>query len=105
MNWITSMLQDGSNASVSSKRVVTLAAFILCAVAFIANLFYNLKIEQFIFETMAYIAMVGLGTTVAEKFSPKSNNQPQQYQYPEPRPMVYSRRTATRIPQNEDQLL
>jgi len=73
MSWIKSMFSDGTNGSVSSKRVVTLSAFLLCAIAFLSNLLLDLKIEQFIFESMAYIAMAGLGVTVAEKFS--SNKQ------------------------------
>ena len=71
MNWLVSMLQDGHDGSVSSKRVVTFLAFLLCAVAFLANLFYRLTIDQFLFDSMSYIAMTGLGVTVAEKFAKK----------------------------------
>ena len=71
MNWLSSMLQDGHDGSVSSKRVVTFVAFLLCAIAFLANLFYHLTIEQFLFDSMSYIAMTGLGVTVAEKFAAK----------------------------------
>lgn len=67
------MLADGTDGSVSSKRVVTSSAFLMCAIAFLSNLFLNMKIEQFLFESMSYIAMAGLGATVAEKFS--SNKQ------------------------------
>lgn len=70
-NWFRGMLSDGHNGSVSSRRVVTLLAFTLCSVAFLANLFFDKNIEQFIYETMAYIAMAGLGVTVAEKFASK----------------------------------
>lgn len=70
------MLSDGHNGSVSSRRVVTLLAFTLCSVAFLANLFFDKNIEQFIYETMAYIAMAGLGVTVAEKFATKPQADP-----------------------------
>lgn len=68
---LETMLQDGDNETISSKRVVTFLAFVLCGIAFISNLFWGYKIDQFIYETMAYIAMVGLGATVAEKFASK----------------------------------
>ena len=39
MNWLNSMLADGQNGSVSSKRVITLSAFLICAFAMIADIF------------------------------------------------------------------
>lgn len=71
MDWLKSMLQDGHNGSVSSKRVVTFLAFILCGIAFLANLFGGYKIDQFLYESMSYIAISGLGVTVLEKFAKK----------------------------------
>lgn len=70
---LQSMLQDSIDGSWSSKRVVTFLAFVLCGVAFVANLFWGYKIEPFMFESMIYLAMVGLGVTASEKFAPKSN--------------------------------
>lgn len=67
------MFQDGIDGSLSSKRVVTFLAFLLCAIAFIANLFWGYKVETFMYEGMIYLAMAGLGVTVAEKFSSRSN--------------------------------
>jgi len=75
MNWMQSMLSDGTNDSVSSKRVVTFSAFLLCAIAFLANLFAGMTIERFIFESMSYIAIAGLGSTVIEKFSSRNTTQ------------------------------
>lgn len=63
------LLRDSIDGSLSSRRVVTFLAFLLCAIAFIANMFFGKKIDQFIFDAMAYIAIAGLGATVAEKFS------------------------------------
>lgn len=80
--WISSMLRDGHDGSISSKRVITFIAFLLCALAFIMNLFLGYKIEEFIFQSMSYIAMTGLGVTVAEKFSSRPT-QVQSRQFPQ----------------------
>lgn len=64
------LLNDGHNGTLSSKRVVMFLAFLLCAVAFIANLFWGFEVKQFMFDSMIYLTMVGLGVTVAEKFAP-----------------------------------
>jgi hypothetical protein len=69
---IKSMLSDGHNGSVSSKRVVTILAFVLCSTGFIANLFWGFKIDQFIYDSMMYIVIGGLGFTGLEKFAPKA---------------------------------
>jgi hypothetical protein len=69
MKWYHSMLTDGTDEGISSKRAVTLLAFFLCATAFIANLFWNLTVDEIIFEGMMYIAIAGLGFTASEKFS------------------------------------
>jgi hypothetical protein len=74
MHWIKSMLADGTDGSVSSKRVVTFSAFLMCAIAFLSDLFLGMKIESFLFESMSYIAMAGLGATVAEKFSSRNQS-------------------------------
>lgn len=69
MKWYHSMLTDGTDEGISSKRVVTLLAFVLCAIAFVANLFWNFDIKDSIFEGMMYIAIAGLGFTASERFS------------------------------------
>jgi hypothetical protein len=69
---LASILEDGDNHSLSSRRVVTLLAFVLCSIAFLANLFWGFKIDQFIYESMMYIVLGGLGVIVAEKFTKKS---------------------------------
>ncbi len=70
MNWLKSMLSDGTNNSISSKRVITLSAFILCAYAFIANI-YGSHVDTKLFYSMMYIVVAGLGFTASEKFSNK----------------------------------
>jgi len=64
-----SMLSDSHDGSVSSKRVVTLLAFLLCAIAFIANLFWGFKIDEFIYNSMIFVVISGLGVTGLEKFA------------------------------------
>jgi hypothetical protein len=71
MKWYHSMLTDGTDDGISSKRVVTLLAFVLCAIAFVANLFWGFTIDATLFEGMMYIAIAGLGVTASEKFTKK----------------------------------
>jgi hypothetical protein len=68
------MLDDSHNKSLSSKRVVTFLAFMLCGIAFIANLFWGYQVETYMFEGMVYIAMAGLGFTASEKFASINTN-------------------------------
>ena len=65
------MLSDGINHSVSSKRVVTFLAFILCGTAFVSDLFFGLKMDPKTYESMMYIVIAGLGFTASEKFASK----------------------------------
>jgi multisubunit Na+/H+ antiporter MnhF subunit len=68
---LQNMLRDSHDDTVSSKRVIAFAAFVLCAVAFVANLFWNYKVDAFMFDAMIYLAMVGIGATAVEKFVPR----------------------------------
>jgi hypothetical protein len=68
---LKSMLSDGENGSVSSKRVITVLATFLVALAFVLNLFWGFVVEKFMYDSMMMIVLGGLGTTVAEKFAPK----------------------------------
>lgn len=68
MSWLSSMLQDSDDHSVSSKRVVTLIAFVLCAIAFMVDLLTSYKAEPKLFDSMMYIVIAGLGFTASEKF-------------------------------------
>jgi hypothetical protein len=70
MNWLNSMLSDGCNRTVSSKRVITLLAFLMCAYAFIADI-HGYKISTSIFDSMIYLVIAGLGFTASEKFAKK----------------------------------
>jgi hypothetical protein len=68
------MLDDSHNKSLSSKRVVTFLAFVLCGIAFVSNLFWNYKVEPYMFEGMIYLTMAGLGFTASEKFASINKN-------------------------------
>ena len=65
------MLDDTHNKSLSSKRVVTFLSFLLCGIAFIANLFWDYEVDSYMFEGMIYLTMAGLGFTASEKFARK----------------------------------
>ena len=68
---LKSMLSDGTDGSVSSKRVITTLATALVALAFLLNLFLGLTVDKNMYDSMMMIVIAGLGTTVAEKFAPK----------------------------------
>jgi len=70
MNFLTSMLSDGVNGTISSKRVVTLLAFVMCAAGFITML-YGHTVDSKIYDSMMYIVVAGLGFTASEKFTKK----------------------------------
>jgi hypothetical protein len=67
------MLSDGTNNSISSKRVVTLIAFILCSIAFMVDLLTQYKANTKLFDSMMFIVIAGLGFTASEKFAPKKD--------------------------------
>ena len=55
----------------SSKRLVTLIAFVLISCAFIANIFIEIPLKEYMFEGMLWLAGAGLGFSTVEKFSRK----------------------------------
>jgi hypothetical protein len=65
------MLSDGTNGSISSKRVVTFLAFLLCGMAFCVDLFSQFTVTPALFDSMMYITIAGLGFTASEKFAKK----------------------------------
>jgi hypothetical protein len=70
MSWLKTMLSEDD--TVSSKRVITFLAFLLCSVAFVADLIWGLKVDFPVFQSMMYIVIAGLGFTASEKFAQKS---------------------------------
>ena len=74
-SFLESMLQDGCDVSVSSKRVITLLAFILCSMAFVGDLFWDLSVKAEVFDGMIYIVIAGLGFTASEKFARRESTE------------------------------
>ena len=64
------MLSDGSNNTVSSKRTVTILAFLMCSGGFVASI-CGYSVDSKLFESMMYIVIAGLGFTASEKFTNK----------------------------------
>jgi hypothetical protein len=67
MDNVKSMLSQ--DPAVSSKRVITFLAFLLCAAAFIAMIL-GYPIDTKLFDSMMFIVIAGLGFTASEKFAP-----------------------------------
>jgi len=70
MTFLSSMLGDGSG-EISSKRTITFLAFLMCCIAFVCNLFWNMTMDATIYQSMMYIVIGGLGFTVTEAFASK----------------------------------
>lgn len=75
MHWFRSIFTDGTDDGISSKRAVTVAAFVLCSIGFIGDLFWDYKVDPVVYESMMYIAIAGLGFTASEKFSKRKDSE------------------------------
>lgn len=73
MNFLVKMLSGEGEQNPSSKRVITFMAFILLAIGYIAEMFFEKNINPQTFETMMYIVIGGLGFTASEKFTNKDS--------------------------------
>jgi len=73
MSFLAKMLSGESESNPSSKRVITFLAFLLCAIGFIAEMFFEKRVNPTTFEYMMYIVIGGLGFTASEKFTKKDN--------------------------------
>ena len=69
-SYLTKILTD-VDGQPSSKRLVTLIAFVLISAAFIANIFVEIPLKEYMFEGMLWLAGAGLGFSTVEKFSRK----------------------------------
>jgi len=70
--WIAELLKD-IDGYPSSKRVLAFIATFFMMVLGIANTFFNLHVEQFIFESFRDIVIAGIGFVGAEKFTNRAN--------------------------------
>jgi hypothetical protein len=71
INFIAKMLSGEGESNPSSKRMITFLAFLLLATGFIAEMFFEKKVNPQTFDTMMYIVIGGLGFTASEKFVSK----------------------------------
>lgn len=71
MNFLSKMLSGEGENNPSSKRMITFLAFLLLATGFIAEMFFEKKVNPQTFDTMMYIVIGGLGFTASEKFVKK----------------------------------
>lgn len=70
-NFLVQMLTAEGEQQPSSKRVITFLAFILLAVGFLSELFFEKKLNPQTLDVMMYIVLGGLGFTASEKFTSK----------------------------------
>jgi uncharacterized membrane protein YphA (DoxX/SURF4 family) len=63
-------MMEATDGSPSSKRWIAMIAAFLMFGGFIANLFWGLVVEQFMYDSMVLIVIGSLGITGAEKFAP-----------------------------------
>jgi hypothetical protein len=71
MNFLVKMLSGEGDTNPSSKRVITFLAFLLLATGFIAEMFFEKRVNPTTYEYMMYIVLGGLGFTASEKFTSK----------------------------------
>ena len=71
IQFIVKMLSGESENNPSSKRTITFLAFLLMATGFVAEMFFERKINPTTYEYMMYIVIGGLGFTASEKFVKK----------------------------------
>lgn len=75
MNIIYNILSDETKTNISSKRVITMLAFVLFAIGFIAELFLGYTVKPAMLEAVMYIIIAGLGFTASEKFASKAGKE------------------------------
>jgi len=71
INFIAKMLSGEGEENPSSKRMITFLAFVLLATGFIAELFFERKLNPQTYDVIMYIVLGGLGFTASEKFTNK----------------------------------
>jgi len=71
MNFLSKMLSGEGEQNPSSKRTITFLAFLLLATGFVAEMFFEKKVNPTTYEYMMYIVIGGLGFTASEKFVSK----------------------------------
>lgn len=63
---LSDMLTSENESKLSSKRVITFIAFLLVAIAFVANLGWGIVMDANVLTGMINVVFAGLGVTVSE---------------------------------------
>ncbi len=69
--FLIKMLSGEGEENPSSKRVITFLTFLLLATGFIAELFFEKRLNPQMLDVIMYIVLGGLGFTATEKFTTK----------------------------------
>ena len=69
-SYLKEMMSD-QEGQFSSKRFVTVGAFILLAVAFLADVFIEIDLPEYVWDDMMYVVAAGIGFTATERFTRK----------------------------------
>ena len=69
--FLIKMLSGEGEENPSSKRVITFLTFLLLATGFIAELFFEKRLNPQMLDVIMYIVLGGLGFTATEKFKSK----------------------------------
>jgi hypothetical protein len=71
----------------SSKRIITILAFIFLSIGYFSHIFGGTSISDTIWEGMLWVVMAGMGVATVEKFSRKGtiydNSEPEPESEPE----------------------
>ena len=68
--FICTLISD-VDGQASSKRFITMLSFFCLMLAFIVNVFYQVHLEEFVYDGMMWLCASGLGFSTLEKFSRK----------------------------------
>lgn len=73
INYLKGILGD-SEGTPSSKRVISILFALLIGGAFVANLGWDLTVDDNVLDAVMLIVIAGLGLTGVEKFAKKASN-------------------------------
>lgn len=68
IKYIKEMMKD-QEGNFSSKRFITVGAFLLLSVAFLVNIFIEIQLPEYVWDDMMYIVILGVGFTASERFT------------------------------------